>query len=124
MQPYIFPYIGYFQLINAVDEFIVYDNIQFTKKGWINRNRILVNGSDSIFTLPLWIKKINSAGSLCEYIVSPALNGFISKLFFFTFMDIAVFSNRRGIVHCARNFDDFFTIKFFSFVKYFVYWIA
>ena len=53
MQPYIFPYIGYFQLINAVDEFIVYDNIQFTKKGWINRNRILVNGSDSIFTLPL-----------------------------------------------------------------------
>lgn len=53
MQPYFMPYIGYFQLINAVDEFIVYDNIQFTKKGWINRNRILVNGSDAYFTLPL-----------------------------------------------------------------------
>ncbi|MCO5947235.1 WbqC family protein [Mucilaginibacter flavidus] len=53
MQPYIFPYIGYFQLINAVDIFIVYDNIKFTKKGWINRNRILVNGKDDYITLPL-----------------------------------------------------------------------
>src|ERR1035437_7220065 len=53
MQPYFFPYIGYFQLMNAVDEFIIYDNIEFTKKGWINRNRILVNGVDSYITLPL-----------------------------------------------------------------------
>jgi len=53
MQPYLFPYIGYFQLISAVDEFIIYDNIQFTKKGWINRNRILVNGLDAYITLPL-----------------------------------------------------------------------
>lgn len=53
MQPYFFPYIGYFQLINAVDEFVIYDNIEFTKKGWINRNRILVNGTDAIISLPL-----------------------------------------------------------------------
>ena len=53
MQPYFFPYIGYFQLINAVDIFVVYDSIEFSKKGWINRNRILVNGKDYIFTLPL-----------------------------------------------------------------------
>jgi len=53
MQPYFLPYIGYFQLINAVDEFIIYDNIQYTKKGWINRNRILDNGSDKLFTVPL-----------------------------------------------------------------------
>ena len=53
MQPYIFPYIGYFQLINSVDEFIIYDNIQFTKKGWINRNRILANGKDQLITIPL-----------------------------------------------------------------------
>lgn len=53
MQPYFFPYIGYFQLIAAADLFIVYDNIQYTKKGWINRNRILQNGKDAIFTLPL-----------------------------------------------------------------------
>ncbi len=53
MQPYFFPYIGYFQLMNTVDEFVVYDNIEFTKKGWINRNRILVNGQDSFITIPL-----------------------------------------------------------------------
>ena len=53
MQPYFMPYIGYFQLINSVDEFVVYDNIEFTKKGWINRNRILVNGNDLTITLPL-----------------------------------------------------------------------
>jgi len=53
MQPYFMPYIGYFQLIHSVDEFIVYDNIQYTKKGWINRNRILTNERDRLFTLPI-----------------------------------------------------------------------
>ncbi|MEW4925280.1 WbqC family protein [Algibacter sp. 2305UL17-15] len=53
MQPYLFPYIGYFQLINCVDTFVIYDNIEYTKKGWINRNRILVNGTDNYFTIPL-----------------------------------------------------------------------
>jgi hypothetical protein len=53
MQPYFFPYIGYYQLIQAVDQFIVYDNIQYTKKGWINRNRFLRNGKDITFTVPL-----------------------------------------------------------------------
>ena len=53
MQPYFFPYIGYFQLMNIVDEFVVYDNIQYTKKGWINRNRILLNGKEQFLTIPL-----------------------------------------------------------------------
>lgn len=53
MQPYFLPYIGYFQLMNAVDRFVIYDNIKYTKKGWINRNRILVNGIDEYITLPL-----------------------------------------------------------------------
>jgi hypothetical protein len=53
MQPYFFPYIGYFQLIAAVDLFIVYDNIKYTKKGWISRNRLLQNGKDVAFSLPL-----------------------------------------------------------------------
>ena len=53
MQPYLFPYIGYWQLINAVDTFVVYDNIQFSKKGWFHRNNILLNGEKSFFTIPL-----------------------------------------------------------------------
>ncbi len=53
MQPYFLPYVGYFQLIDSVDLFIVYDNIKYTKKGWINRNRMLRNGQDVVFSLPL-----------------------------------------------------------------------
>jgi len=64
MQPYLFPYIGYFQLINAVDEFVIYDNIEFTKKGWINRNRILVNGKDDYVSFPL--KKDSDYLQVCQ----------------------------------------------------------
>lgn len=53
MQPYFFPYIGYWQLINAVDKFVLYDDVNFIKKGWINRNRILVNQKELVITLPL-----------------------------------------------------------------------
>lgn len=53
MQPYFFPYVGYFQLIAASDKFVIYDNIKFTKKGWINRNRFLLNGVAATFSIPL-----------------------------------------------------------------------
>ena len=53
MQPYFLPYIGYWQLLDAVDTFVVYDNIEFTRKGWINRNRYLRNGRDAFFTIPV-----------------------------------------------------------------------
>jgi hypothetical protein len=53
MQPYFLPYIGYFQLISSVDQFVIYDNIKYTKKGWINRNRYLQNNKAEVFTLPL-----------------------------------------------------------------------
>lgn len=53
MQPYIFPYIGYFQLINAVDKFIFYDDVHYIKRGWINRNQLLVNGEAKLFTIPV-----------------------------------------------------------------------
>ena len=54
MQPYLFPYIGYFQLINKVETLILHDNIQYVKRSWINRNR-LRNSEESadFFTLPL-----------------------------------------------------------------------
>lgn len=53
MQPYFMPYIGYFQLIYAVDTFIVLDDVNFIMKGWINRNDILLNGGKHLFTIPL-----------------------------------------------------------------------
>ncbi len=53
MQPYLFPYIGYYQLIKAVDKFVIYDDVSFINKGWINRNNILVNNEAYSFTTPL-----------------------------------------------------------------------
>lgn len=53
MQPYLFPYIGYFQLVNCVDKYVIYDDVNFIKRGWINRNRILVNKNEHLFTLEL-----------------------------------------------------------------------
>ena len=58
MQPYLFPYIGYFQLLNAADRFVIYDDVNFMKQGWINRNNILISGRPHLFTLP--IKSISS----------------------------------------------------------------
>ena len=63
MQPYFFPYIGYWQLINEVDTYIIYDDVNFIKGGWINRNRILVNGKPMFYNVQMKeaspFKKIN-----------------------------------------------------------------
>jgi len=53
MQPYFLPYVGYFQLINKVDRFVVYDNIQYTKRGWINRNKYLLNNKSKYVSIPV-----------------------------------------------------------------------
>ncbi|MEQ9187356.1 MAG: WbqC family protein [Cryomorphaceae bacterium] len=53
MQPYFLPYIGYFQLMREVDRFVIYDDVNYINRGWINRNRILVQGKEHKFTLPL-----------------------------------------------------------------------
>ncbi len=53
MQPYFLPYIGYWQLMNHVDKYIIYDDVNYIKGGWINRNRILSNGTGIYFNIPL-----------------------------------------------------------------------
>lgn len=53
MQPYFLPYIGYWQLMNAVDKYVIYDDVNFIKGGWINRNRILMNGEGKIINMQM-----------------------------------------------------------------------
>jgi WbqC-like protein len=53
MQPYFFPYIGYWQLISAVDTFVIFDDVNFIKQGWINRNTIIGNDSNHLISLQL-----------------------------------------------------------------------
>jgi predicted methyltransferase len=66
MQPYAFPYIGYFQLINVVDKFILLDDVNYIMRGWINRNVILVNGKDFLFSIPLKKASQNKLIFECE----------------------------------------------------------
>lgn len=51
MQPYFLPYLGYWQLIECVDKFVIYDDVNFIKGGWINRNRYLYQGEAKIFNI-------------------------------------------------------------------------
>ncbi|HEY6161577.1 MAG TPA: WbqC family protein, partial [Bacteroidia bacterium] len=68
MQPYVFPYIGYFQLLAAADKFIFYDDVAFIKQGWINRNNVLVNGKPHLFSIP--VSNISSFVTIRETAVS------------------------------------------------------
>jgi hypothetical protein len=69
MQPYFLPYIGYWQLIAHVDAFVLYDQIKYTKKGWINRNRLLLNGQPDTFSLPL--KSDSDYLAICDRELAP-----------------------------------------------------
>jgi WbqC-like protein family len=53
MQPYLFPYLGYYQLVHHVSEFIFFDDVNFIKKGYIHRNAVLLDGEARLFSLPV-----------------------------------------------------------------------
>lgn len=80
MQPYFLPYVGYFQLMASVDVFVVYDDIKYTKSGWINRNRILLEGREATISLP--IVRDSDALDISERRISPAFDkaGLIRRL--------------------------------------------
>jgi hypothetical protein len=79
MQPYCLPYIGYFQLVNAVDKFIFYDDVNFIKQGWINRNRILNNGGALLFSIP--VEKVSSFRKINETKINTTAFGTWSQKF-------------------------------------------
>lgn len=72
MQPYLFPYLGYWQMISNADVFVLFDDVNFIKKGWINRNNILLNEQTHLFTLPL--EKTSQNKLICEINVTQNIN--------------------------------------------------
>jgi hypothetical protein len=70
MQPYFFPYIGYWQLIHAVDRFVIYDDVNYIVRGWINRNRLLINGQPGYITVPL--RQPSQNRRICDISLQPS----------------------------------------------------
>ncbi len=107
MQPYFMPYIGYWQLMAAVDEFVIYDNIQYTKKGWINKNFFLRNGKAEAFSLPL--KKGSSLLEVKERYLSDDFEKEATRLL----------RRMEGAYKMAPNFEEIFTLleKCFAYDK-------
>ena len=70
MQPYFFPYIGYWQLIHAADRFVIYDDVNYIVRGWVNRNRILINGAPSYITVPL--RSASQNRKICDIDIQPS----------------------------------------------------
>jgi hypothetical protein len=65
MQPYLFPHLAYFQLIKAADVFVLYDDVQYIKRGWINRNRILLQRKPHYITFP--VRKCSREATIADY---------------------------------------------------------
>lgn len=111
MQPYFAPYLGYFQLINAVDKFVVYDDIQYTKKSWIRRNRVLCGHQPEWLIIPL--ESSSDTLDICKKHIAPDFDRkkMLRKLkanyerapFFETIFPLA----ERIITYEKRNLFDF-----------------
>jgi len=74
MQPYFFPYIGYWQLMKVVDKYIICDDVNFIKGGWINRNKILINGEDKLINLRMHNASQNKLINQVDVLGNPVYN--------------------------------------------------
>jgi len=78
MQPYIFPYVGYYQLATKVDEFVFFDDVNFIKKGFIHRNNILLNGEKFSFSIP--VSKVSQNRKINEHFYRGEFDSFLKQI--------------------------------------------
>ena len=98
MQPYLFPYLGYFQLVRCVDHFVFFDDVNFIMRGWINRNQYLHDGAGKLFTVPL--NKASQNRRICEIEVSeePGWRQKLLKPISFTYQRAPFFKEAYAIL--------------------------
>jgi hypothetical protein len=92
MQPYFFPYIGYFQLIEAVDTFVFYDDVNYITRGWINRNKILINNEAKYITIPCRGASQNKLIYEVEHALNEKKRGKLIKKIKFTYSKAPFFN--------------------------------
>ncbi|HAT4484168.1 TPA: WbqC family protein [Proteus mirabilis] len=112
MQPYLFPYIGYYQLAYHSDMFIFYDDVNYIKGGYINRNNILTKNGPQLFTLP--VKKASSFKKINELFyqedtrkILTSISQAYSKAPYFTsvfpIIEKVLTDNNRNVAHIASK---------------------
>ena len=106
MQPYFMPYLGYFQLITAVDRFVIYDDVNYIKRGYINRNAILIDGHAHSFTLPLRKASQNKLIHEIELLDDEDLRALIDQDAVLAHRDRALTPDAPKIRGTALTFDD------------------
>jgi len=124
MQPYFLPYFGYFQLIKAVDKYVIYDDVNFIKGGWINRNRILLHGVPFMINVPMQgaspFKKINEIeiGSNREKVLLTIEQAYKKAPYYDSVLplitDIVKFDNNNLALYIANSIiriSEFFNIN-------------
>lgn len=80
MQPYFFPYIGYFQLMHAVDAFVFFDDVQYIDRGWVNRNRIPLAGKSTWLSMPVIHAERTLAINQREYLLDVGAGKILRKI--------------------------------------------
>ncbi len=116
MQPYFMPYIGYFQLINAVDKFVILDDVQYINRGWINRNRILSNKKPVMIILPL--KKAARELKINERYFVPDFKDVIKKLkksFYFAYCKAPYYKEVEKVLLDIFSYDNLNVSEFVTY---------
>jgi hypothetical protein len=115
MQPYFFPYIGYFQLIKSVDKYIIYDNLNFIKEAWVNRNRVLVKNSGfSLITVPLVSKSSFTKIKDIKIDISKNWKNKITKTLELNYSKAPMFKYVFPLINSMFNFETDSLTKFNS----------
>ena len=105
MQPYFLPYLGYFQLINSVDLFVIADNLNFIRDHWVNRNRILLKGKDHLFTLKIAHPSSNRSFNKTEVLDEPRNRAKLIKLFRSAYAKAPYFNTAMPLIEQIINND-------------------
>lgn len=110
MQPYVFPYLGYFQLVGAVDSFVFFNDVNYIKKGWINKNQIIQNNTIIKFTIPL--SNVSQNSLICDVMISDYTKwrtDFIKNLTF-SYKKAPHFASANELITSILNEKDFTSI--------------
>ena len=98
MQPYFLPYIGYFQLMSSVDEFLILDDVNYIQRGWINRNRILLDGKEKYIIKPIRGASQNKRINELQFVDDPVYSENMMRTISYAFRKSFFYPELKGPV--------------------------